>query len=138
MSEGINQATLVGHLGSDPELRATKDGTSVLSIRMATTSYWQDSKTRERKERTEWHSVVVWGKRADALHQMLVKGTRVYIQGELQTRSWEDKTGSKRYTTEVRADKVIILSGGTPRDETKQTSRDEPQTPAYNDDDIPF
>ena len=111
MSEGLNRVILIGNLGQDPELRYTQSGQGVLSLRMATTESYFDNTTKERKERTEWHSVTVWGKRGEALNKILTKGSRICVEGRLQTRSWEDKQGSKRYTTEVVANNLILLGG---------------------------
>ena len=111
MSEGLNRVILIGNLGQDPELRFTQSNQGVLSLRIATTESYMDKNTKERKERTEWHSVIVWGSRGEALNKILSKGGRVCIEGRLQTRSWEDKQGAKRYTTEVVANNVILLGG---------------------------
>jgi len=111
MAEGLNRVILIGNLGQDPELRYTQSNQGVLSLRMATTESYFDTNTKERKERTEWHTVVVWGKRGEALNKILSKGSRIAVEGRLQTRSWEDKQGSKRYTTEVNAANVILLGG---------------------------
>jgi single-strand DNA-binding protein len=111
MAEGLNRVTLIGNLGQDPELRFTQSNMGVLSLRMATTESYFDTNTKERKERTEWHTVVVWGKRGEALNKILSKGSRICIEGRLQTRSWEDKQGNKRYSTEVNAQNVILLGG---------------------------
>lgn len=111
MADGLNRVILIGNLGQDPELRYTQSNQGVLSLRMATTESYFDNTTKERKERTEWHTVVVWGKRGEALNKILSKGSRIAIEGRLQTRSWEDKTGSKRYSTEVNAQNVILLGG---------------------------
>jgi single-strand DNA-binding protein len=111
MAEGLNRVILIGNLGQDPELRFTQSNMGVLSLRMATTESYFDTNTKERKERTEWHTVVVWGKRGEALNKILSKGSRIAIEGRLQTRSWEDKQGNKRYSTEVNAQNVILLGG---------------------------
>jgi single-strand DNA-binding protein len=111
MAEGLNRVTLIGNLGQDPELRYTQSNQGVLSLRMATTESYFDTNTKERKERTEWHTVIIWGKRGEALNKILTKGSRICIEGRLQTRSWEDKQGNKRYTTEVNANNVILLGG---------------------------
>jgi single-strand DNA-binding protein len=111
MSEGLNRVILVGNLGQDPELRFTQSGQGVLSLRMATTESYFDTTTKERKERTEWHTVVIWGKRGEGLNKILSKGSRICIEGRLQTRSWEDKQGNKRYSTEVNANNVLLLGG---------------------------
>jgi single-strand DNA-binding protein len=112
MSEGLNRVILIGNLGQDPELRFTQSNQGVLSLRMATTESYFDTNTKERKEITEWHSVVVWGKRGEALNKILSKGSRIAVEGRLKTRSWDDKNGGgKRYATEVVANNVILLGG---------------------------
>lgn len=112
MAEGLNRVILIGNLGQDPELRFTQSNQGVLSLRMATTESYFDTTTKERKEITEWHSVVVWGKRGEALNKILSKGSRIAVEGRLKTRSWEDKNGGgKRYATEVVANNVILLGG---------------------------
>lgn len=108
---GINRAILVGHLGADPELKYTDSGQAVLRMRLATSESWKD-KNGERKERTEWHTVVMWGKRAESLARHLGKGQQVGIEGRIQTRQWEDKTGAKRYSTEIVATDLHFLGGG--------------------------
>ena len=147
MSEGLNRVMLIGNLGQDPDLRYTQAGTAVLNVRMATTESFADSKTGERKDRVEWHTVIVWGRRAEALAKLLSKGARIGVEGRLQTRQWEDAAGSKRYSTEVQAMNVLLL-GGRPRndgaapagtEESRARSQGEAD-PARGpgDDDIPF
>lgn len=111
MAEGLNRVTLIGNLGQDPELRYTQSNQGVLSVRMATTESYFDNNTKERKERTEWHTVIIWGKRGEALNKILEKGSRICVEGRLQTRKWDDKQGNTRYTTEVNAANVILLGG---------------------------
>ena len=111
MADGLNRVTLIGNLGQDPELRYTQSGQAVLSLRMATTEGYFDNNTKERKEHTEWHTVVIWNKRGEALNKLLSKGIRICVEGRLQTRSWEDKQGGKRYTTEIVASNVLLLGG---------------------------
>jgi single-strand DNA-binding protein len=108
MSDGMNKVILFGNLGSDPELRYTANGTAVLSLRIATNESFLD-KNKEVQERTEWHTVVVWGTRAEALARTLTKGTGLLVEGGLRTSSYE-KEGVKRYRTEVHA-REICLSG---------------------------
>jgi single-strand DNA-binding protein len=110
MSEGLNKACLLGNLGQDPELKFTNGGQAVLKLRLATTEF-VPSKDGDGKERTEWHSVTVWGKRAEGLNKILQKGSRIYVEGSIQTRSWDDKDGSKRYATEINAQKVLLCGG---------------------------
>jgi len=110
MAEGLNRVMLLGNLGADPELRMTQGGQAVLKLRLATTETYLD-RNRARQERTEWHSVVIWGKRAEALAKILTKGSRIFVEGGLRTSSYDDRDGNKRYRTEVVATN-IILSGG--------------------------
>src|SRR5438552_2811212 len=107
----VNKVILVGNLGRDAELRYTPSGAAVATINMATTEVWND-KGGQRQEKTEWHRVVLWGKTAESLGEYLTKGKQIYIEGRLQTRQWDDKDGNKRYTTEIRADRVVLLGGG--------------------------
>lgn len=111
MAGGVNKVILVGNLGVDPELRTTPSGSSVCEFRIATNESWND-KSGQRQERTEWHRIVVWGKRAEICNKYLSKGRQVYLEGRLRTRSWEDKEGNKRYTTEIIANDVQFLGGG--------------------------
>lgn len=141
--EGINRVFLIGNLGQDPELRYTNSNQGVLSLRMATTESYFDNNSKERKERTEWHSIVIWGKRGEALNKLLSKGSRVCIEGRLQTRSWEDKSGGKRYTTEVVANNVVLLDGKGERGQREEQSSSNYEAPAdggapeYSED-VPF
>jgi single-strand DNA-binding protein len=107
----VNKVILVGNLGRDAELRYTPGGAAVSTINMATTEVWND-KAGQRQEKTEWHRVVLWGKSAESLTEYLTKGKQIYVEGRLQTRQWDDKDGNKRYTTEIRGDRVVLLGGG--------------------------
>ena len=107
----VNKVILVGNLGRDAELRYTPGGAAVATINMATTEVWND-KGGQRQEKTEWHRVVLWGKTAESLNEYLTKGKQIYVEGRLQTRQWDDKDGNKRYTTEIRGDRVVLLGGG--------------------------
>ena len=107
----VNKVILVGNLGRDAELRYTPGGAAVATINMATTDVWND-KGGQRQEKTEWHRVVLWGKPAESLTEYLTKGRQIYVEGRLQTRQWDDKDGNKRYTTEIRGDKIVLLGGG--------------------------
>jgi single-strand DNA-binding protein len=111
MAEGLNRVLLLGNLGADPELRVTSGGQSVLKLRLATSESYLD-KNRVRQERTEWHSVVIWGKRAEALSKFLTKGSRLFVEGGLRTSSYDDKEGNKRYRTEVVASNIILAGSG--------------------------
>lgn len=108
--EGLNRVMLLGDLGADPELRVTRGGQSVLKLRMATNERYQD-RNQEWKDRTEWHNIVVWGKRAESLSKILQKGSRLFIEGGIRTSSYEDRDGNKRYKTEVQANQVILAGG---------------------------
>ena len=114
---GVNKVILIGNLGADPELRYTPNGQAVCDVRLATNESWQD-KSGQKQERTEWHRVVFWGKPAEIVKQYMAKGQRMYIEGRLQTRSWDDKEGNKRYSTEIVANDFMFLSArdGAPRE----------------------
>ncbi len=136
----INKVILVGRLGKDPEVRVTPDGTMVTNFNLATDEQWKD-KNGEKVQKTEWHKIVTFGKLADICGQYLVKGKLVYIEGRIQTRSWEDKEGVKRYTTEIVANDMKML------DSKGQSKSDGPaydaNTANHNDvggpmDDVPF
>lgn len=108
--EGINRVTLLGNLCSEPELRSTSGGQAVLKFRMATNESYLD-KNRERKEKTEYHSIVIWGKRGEALSRILQKGALVLVEGANRTSSYDDKDGNKRYKTEVNATNIVLCGG---------------------------
>ena len=102
MAGSVNKAILVGNLGKDPEIRTTQDGQKIVNLTLATSDTWNDRQTGERKERTEWHRVVIFNDRiGDVAEKYLRKGSKVYVEGALQTRKWTDQTGQERYTTEV-------------------------------------
>jgi single-strand DNA-binding protein len=120
----VNKAIVIGNLGRDAELKYTSGGAAVATLNLATTEVWTD-KAGKRQEKTEWHRVVLWGKTAEALAEYLRKGKQLYVEGRLQTRSWDDKDGHKRYTTEIRGDRVVLLGGGGAR----PTLPNEPREP---------
>ena len=107
----VNKVIIIGHLGSDPELRHTTSGHSVTRFNVATNEYWK-SKTGEQNEKTEWHRIVAWGRLGEVCHQHLTKGRQVYLEGRLQTRSWEDNQNVKKYSTEIIASTVQFLGAG--------------------------
>lgn len=107
----VNKVILVGNLGRDAELRYTPGGAAVANFSIATTETWTDKNSGERREQTEWHRVVLWGKQAETLNEYLKKGRQIYVEGRLQTRQWDDRDGNKRYTTEVRSDRLVLLGG---------------------------
>jgi single-strand DNA-binding protein len=157
VSEGLNKVMLIGNLGADPELKYTQGGQAICKLRLATTERYK-SKDGERQERTEWHSVIIWGNRAEALGKILEKGKTVYIEGRLQTSSWDDKEGNKRYKTEINATEILLLGGkgggerqqSEPRQSSgggasKHSERQAPKGdaaqddgPDFGDDNIPF
>ena len=110
MAEGLNRVMLLGNLGADPELRFTQGGQAVLNMRLATTESYLD-KDKVRRERTDWHNVVVWGKRGEALAKILTKGSSLFIEGSMRTSSYDDREGNKRYKTEVVANNVLLTGG---------------------------
>ncbi len=102
MAGSVNKVILVGNLGRDPEVRSTQDGTKVANLSVATSESWRDKNSGERRERTEWHRVVIFNERlADVAEKYLKKGSKVYLEGQLQTRKWTDQSGNEKYTTEV-------------------------------------
>ena len=140
---GINKVILIGNLGSDPELKSTPSGASVTNFTLATNESWVDGKG-ERQEKTEWHRIVVWGKLAEICNNFLKKGSKVYIEGRLQTRSWDGPDGNKRYTTEIVARDMQMLDareGGRGGDEPSGGGADAPSIPQDStgvDEDLPF
>jgi single-strand DNA-binding protein len=114
----VNKVILVGYLGQDPELNHTAGGQAVANLRLATSRQWKDKESGERKQDTEWHDVVVWGKQAAACGEHLAKGRLVYIEGRLKTEKWQDKqTGQDRYRVKIVAESVRFLGGGARADE---------------------
>ena len=106
---GVNRVTLLGNLGADPEAKKTASGQSITLFNLATSNSWTN-REGQRQEHTEWHRVVVWGKLAETCAEYLAKGRKVYVEGRLQTRSWEDDKNQKRYTTEIVAREVLFLN----------------------------
>ncbi len=135
MARGINKAIILGNLGQDPTIRYTAGGAAVTSFSIATSETWKDKNTGEPQERTEWHNVVFFGKLAEIAGQYLKKGSKIYIEGKLQTRKWQDKNGIDRYSTEIIAHELQML-GGPQRDQYSNDDRPdhgrEPQ-PQVND-----
>lgn len=110
MARGVNKVILIGNLGGDPEVRYTPSGAAVVNVNLATNESWTD-RSGERQERTEWHRLVLWSKLAEIAGQYLRKGSKVFVEGRLQTRSWDDQGGQKRYTTEVVVNDLQMLDG---------------------------
>jgi single-strand DNA-binding protein len=107
----VNKVILIGNLGKDPEVRFTQTGSAVANFSIATSEQWND-RDGKRQERTEWHNIVVWGKQGELCGQYLSKGRQVYVEGSIRTRSYDDKTGTKRYVTEIVAQRIRFLGGG--------------------------
>ena len=150
MARDLNKVMLIGRLGADPELRYTANGSPVTTFRLATGRQWRDQNGETRDE-TEWFNIVAWNKLAEICSQYLTRGARVYIEGRLQTRSWDDQqSGQQRYRTEVIVSDMILLDSregrGAPRDDDYQPPRESPRSPSrgtpppldIGDEDIPF
>ncbi len=147
----LNKVQLLGRLGADPEIRRATNGDPIVNMRLATSEVWKDKNTGEKKERTEWHTVVIFNDRlAKIAEQYLKKGSLVFVEGKLGTRSWEDQSGQKRYATEIvlkqfSGELILMPQGGggrqgaTDPDAYGQTStREEPRQARDLDDEIPF
>lgn len=133
----VNKHMVVGNLGKDAEVRQAA-GSSVANFSVATTETWKD-KNGARQEDTQWHNIVLWGKSADALAPYLTKGKQVYVEGRSVTRKWKDREGKDRYTTEIKADRVVLLGGGGDRRaEAPRSVEPEAQPAQVGEDDIPF
>lgn len=144
MSASLNKVQLIGNLGRDPEVRYTGDNKAIANVTLATTKKWKDQAGAQ-QERTEWHRVVFFNKVAEIVEKYLKKGSKIYVEGELQTRKWEDKDGNERYTTEVVVNGIgtsmQMLGGKGDREETSDEPRKEAKPAASNDafdEDIPF
>lgn len=146
----VNKVILIGRLGNNPEIRYTNTGTAVANFNLATSENWND-KSGQRQERTEWHRVVVWGKLAELCEKYLSKGRQAFVEGRLQTRSWDDKDGNKRYTTEIVASTIQFLgsnaqaganatagAGAGMNDQGPGPEMGMPQESSFTEDEIPF
>ena len=138
---GINKVILVGRLGADPEMKKTSTGQTVTRINLATSENWVN-RDGERQEKTEWHRIVVWGKLGESCANHLSKGRQVYIEGRLQTRSWETEKGDKKFSTEVVANQVLFLGSGNTRPREKEEEKSAAYRPEESFDtkaeDLPF
>jgi len=150
MARGVNKVILIGNLGKDPEVRHMPSGGSVANVTIATTEGWKDKQTGEQQEKTEWHRVVFFGRLSEIVGEYLKKGSKVYIEGRLQTKKWQDNNGNDRYTTEIVANDLQMLDsrGGGSTDFNKPDnnagasaapaqSKSAPPVEQF-DDDIPF
>ena len=133
----VNKVTILGRLGQDPELRELQGGKAVCNLSIATSQVWTDQQGHK-NEKTEWHRVVVWGKLGELCAQYLAKGRQAYVEGRLETRSYEDQQGQKKYTTQVVASDVVFLGGGNDRSENRGGSFDDSPPGFSEDDEIPF
>ena len=157
MARGVNKVILIGNLGADPEIRYTPNGNAVSNVTLATSSAWRDKQTGELQDRTEWHRLVFFNRLAEIVGEYLKKGSKVYVEGSLRTRKWQDKNGIDRYTTEIIANEMQMLdsrnsnySGGANTGTTSTTTQTTTDAKAStttptattsttgNDDDIPF
>ncbi len=153
MARGVNKVILIGNLGNDPEVRYTPNGSAVASISLATSETWKDKQSGELQDRTEWHRVVFFSRLAEIVGEYLRKGSKIYLEGSLRTRKWQDKSGQDRYTTEIIASEMHMLDSKMATTAPKDKSTSGMQTssttdssqfnydgaiPTNIDDDIPF
>jgi len=148
MARGINKVILVGNLGNDPEKKAMPSGNAVTNITIATSESWKDKQTGQQQERTEWHRVVFFNRLAEIAGEYLKKGSKVYIEGSLRTRKWQDQSGADRYTTEVVASEMQMLdsrgdagsgAGSSPPNVNGDGDHQPAESPAnFDDSEIPF
>tara|TARA_B100001996_G_scaffold67864_1_gene49473 strand:- start:1175 stop:1600 length:426 start_codon:yes stop_codon:yes gene_type:complete len=138
----VNKALIIGNLGQDPDIKYTQSGSPVANLSVATSERWKDKNTGEQKEQTEWHRVVVFGRLAEIAEQYLKKGSKIFIEGKIQTRDWEDAEGNKRYTTEVVAREMTMLDSRSSMGSDTPSSSDSSVKDVAKDDnteeDIPF
>tara|TARA_B100000029_G_scaffold516815_1_gene634986 strand:+ start:20529 stop:20978 length:450 start_codon:yes stop_codon:yes gene_type:complete len=149
MSRGVNKVILIGNLGQKPEIRYTESKIPVANLSIATSESWKDKDTGENREKTEWHRVIFFNKLAEIAEQYLDKGSKVYVEGRIQTRKWQDKeTGADRYTTEILGNTLTMLGSDKGRSgdsqdasdnkEEKFPSEEQSQDNSFSEDDIPF
>ncbi len=130
---GINKVILIGNLGQDPEIRSTSNGSSVANVSLATSESWTDKQSGEKVEKTEWHRVVFFNRLAEIVQQYVHKGDKLYIEGKLQTRKWQDQSGQDRYSTEIVANQMQML-GGQPQAQQRQQPAEPQYQPKPQDD----
>lgn len=153
MARGVNKVILVGNCGQDPETKYTASGTAITNVSLATSDVWKDKQSGQQQERTEWHRVVFFNRLAEIAGEYLRKGSKVYVEGRLQTRKWQDQNGQDRYSTEIVAGEMQMLdsqgsdsnhqsSGQTPRANPQSSGQQRQAAPPPDmdsfDDDIPF
>lgn len=147
---GVNKVILIGNVGNDPEIRNNKQGDPIANLSIATSETWKDKNTGQQQEKTEWHNIVVFGKLAEIVQSYVKKGSKIYVEGKLKTRKWQDKSGNDRYSTEIvleSFDGVLQMLDGKPdsarsaepeqQATTQETKAPAPQADDF-DDDIPF
>lgn len=147
-SRGVNKVILIGNLGDDPTIRYTQNSTAIANFSVATSEAWKDKQTGEQKELTEWHRCVTYRRLAEIIGEYTKKGSKVYLEGRLQTRKWQDQSGNDRYTTEIVVNELQMLDGrdggqGCGQQQSRQASSQQPQQQNYSqnndlDDSIPF
>ncbi|MDF1797297.1 MAG: single-stranded DNA-binding protein [Coxiellaceae bacterium] len=150
MARGVNKVILIGNLGGDPEVRYTPSGNAIANATLATSTTWRDKQSGELQDRTEWHRIVFFNRLAEIVGEYLHKGSKVYIEGSLRTRKWQDKSGIDRYTTEIIANEMHMLdsrqhseASGNHHEKSANSNNNQQSTSApvdasINDDDIPF
>ena len=139
MSNGLNKVLIIGNLGADPEIKYTQAGSPVANLSVATSERWKDKNTGEQKEQVEWHRVVIFGRLAEIAEQYLKKGSKIFVEGKLQTRDWEDSEGKRRYTTEVVAREMTMLdSKGDSMESSSSASSSSKPDNDKTEEDIPF
>ena len=146
MSRGVNKVILVGNLGQKPDMKYTQSNTAVANLSLATSESWKDKDSGDLKTKTEWHRVVYFGKLAEIAEQYLDKGSKVYVEGKLQTRKWQDQSGNDRYTTEVLGQELTMLdsrgdSSGSSFENNNSTMSEEDvnqDNGEFSEEDIPF
>lgn len=152
MARGVNKVILIGNLGKDPEVRYMPNGNAVCNVTLATSETWKDKQSGEQKEQTEWHNLTFYRRLAEIAGEYLRKGSKIYVEGRLQTRKWQDKSGNDRYTTEIIANEMQMLdskgSGGSTGFSSSAPAQKTSAAPAHSappasssndfDDDIPF
>jgi single-strand DNA-binding protein len=146
--KGVNKVILVAAVGKDPDVKYLQNGTCIASMTVATSESWKDKQTGQKKEQTEWHRVSAFGKQAEIIGEYVKKGSKLYIEGSLTTRKWQDQSGNDRYTTEIKMREFQFVGGDSkdgnqkaqPRQMTPTQQRQAPQQSSFEDfdDDIPF
>ena len=138
MARGVNKVIIVGNMGADPEMRYTASGAAVANLNVATSEEWKDKQAGEKKEKTEWHRVVMFGKLAEIAGEYVKKGQQIYLEGKLQTRKWQGQDGQDRYTTEIVANEMQMLGGKPQGGQGQRQAPQQQQAPQGYDESTPF